>query len=81
MSSKKENLEEKQQKEKPILFQKKEECCGCTACFSICPMRAIEMVEEEEGFLYPVIQDEKCVRCYQCTMVCPLKKRKVEGKN
>lgn len=60
-------------KEKPVLFNSKEECCGCTACFSICPMRAINMNEDEEGFLYPHINEEKCVKCYKCIKVCPLK--------
>ena len=28
----------------------KEDCCGCTACMSICPNDAITMVADEEGF-------------------------------
>lgn len=26
---------------KPILFKKKEDCCGCAACYSICPKRLL----------------------------------------
>ena len=37
-------------KEIPILYNRKEECCGCTACYAICPKVAICMVEDEEGF-------------------------------
>mgnify|MGYP000171639617 CR=1 FL=1 len=44
----------------PILFKSKEDCCGCTACYAICPKMAISMVEDEEGFDYPQI-DEKSV--------------------
>ena len=40
-------------KEFPVFFENKNECCGCTACYSICPKSAIQMVEDEEGFLYP----------------------------
>lgn len=44
----------------PVLYKRKEECCGCTACYAICPKKAIFMVEDEEGFEYPQI-DEKNV--------------------
>ena len=37
-------------KEIPILYSRKEECCGCTACYAICPKDAISMVADEEGF-------------------------------
>lgn len=60
-------------KDIPILYSRKEECCGCTACCSICSKEAISMVADEEGFVYPQINAEKCVRCYQCIKVCPLK--------
>lgn len=60
-------------KELPILYKRKEECCGCTACYAICPKEAISMVEDEEGFEYPQIDESKCVRCYQCLKVCPFK--------
>ena len=49
----------------PVLYKRKEECCGCTACYAICPKEAISMVEDEEGFEYPQIDESKCVRCYQ----------------
>lgn len=60
-------------KDLPILHKSKEECCGCSACFAICPKEAISMVEDEEGFAYPSINVNKCVRCYQCIKVCPMK--------
>lgn len=57
----------------PILFKRKEECCGCTACYAICPQQAIVMEEDEEGFDYPRIDEYRCVCCYQCIKVCPIK--------
>ena len=48
----------------------KETCTGCGACFSICPVGCIEMVPDEEGFLYPVASD-KCIKCGKCKLVCP----------
>ncbi len=49
-----------EQKAIPTLFEQKALCCGCSACFSICPKDAIQMVEDIEGFAYPEI-DEKSV--------------------
>jgi len=64
----------------PVLFTRKEDCCGCTACYAICPKGAITMLPDEEGFDYPQIDAEKCVRCYMCLKVCPIKAAKEEKK-
>lgn len=45
-------------------------CCACTACVSICPKGAITMVPDENGFVYPVVDESKCVRCGLCEQVC-----------
>lgn len=60
----------------PVLYERKEDCCGCTACYAICPKSAIEMKEDEEGFEYPQINEEICVRCGMCMKVCPIKEAK-----
>lgn len=57
----------------PLLYEKKENCCGCTACYSVCQVNAIVMEEDREGYFYPAINLEKCVRCRRCLTVCPLK--------
>ena len=57
----------------PVLYERKEECCGCTACYAICSQKAISMVEDEEGFEYPQIDAKKCISCYQCIKVCPIR--------
>lgn len=53
-------------------FAKKQNCCGCTACAAICPKSCIEMQEDNEGFLYPVVNKESCVNCKACERVCPI---------
>lgn len=63
----------KQKKEIPQLFSDKSECCGCSACYSICTSCAISMVSDEKGFLYPQINSGYCIRCYQCIYVCNFK--------
>ncbi len=60
-------------KQLPVLYVRKEECCGCTACFAICPENAISMESDMEGFEYPKISEDKCIKCYQCLSVCPMK--------
>lgn len=59
--------------ELPILVGCEKNCCGCTACYSICPIDAIEMIENNEGFLYPKIDKNRCIRCHQCERVCVFK--------
>ncbi len=54
-----------------IKITDKTKCCGCTACASKCPKEAIKMVEDEEGFKYPIIDLEKCINCGLCEKVCP----------
>lgn len=53
-------------------LNRKQDCCGCSACYSACPIKAISMVEDEEGFLYPIIDEEKCVNCGLCLKKCPI---------
>lgn len=60
-------------KEVPVLYDKKENCCGCSACYAICPVQAIEMKKDIEGFLYPRINGEKCIGCKKCVSVCSFK--------
>jgi len=57
----------------PVLYTNKKECCGCTACYAICPQKAISMVLDEEGFEYPLINELACVGCGRCINACPIK--------
>lgn len=52
------------------LFNSKHDCCGCSACFNICPQNAISMKSDKQGFKYPSIDVNKCVQCGLCKRVC-----------
>lgn len=56
------------------VFDKKENCCGCTSCEQICPTNAIKMIPDEEGFVYPRIDQELCIDCGKCKGVCTFQK-------
>lgn len=46
-------------------------CTGCEACYNICPVNAIKMQENKEGFKYPVIDEKLCTLCGICYNRCP----------
>lgn len=48
----------------------KNNCCGCSACASICPKHCITMQEDKEGFLYPTVNKSDCIDCGLCEKVC-----------
>lgn len=62
------------------VLEDKSKCCGCHACYNVCPKNAITMIEDEKGFEYPIIDKEKCIECGLCRKVCPvLNSAKVEN--
>ncbi len=50
----------------------KHQCFGCWSCYNKCPVKAISMVENEEGFLYPIVNEDKCIKCGFCLLACPI---------
>lgn len=53
-----------------INISDKEKCSGCSACYNICPVDAIRMSSDEEGFFYPTVDLKKCIKCNKCEKVC-----------
>ena len=53
-----------------IKITDKSQCCGCTACASVCAHDAITMQPDAMGFLYPMADETKCVECGLCEKVC-----------
>lgn len=50
----------------------KKDCCGCNACAQICPKQCIVMSADNEGFLYPQVNNTVCIDCGLCEKVCPV---------
>lgn len=55
-------------------FLEDDKCCGCHACFNVCPKKAIEMVNDNKGFKHPIIDQDKCIDCNLCKKICPVLK-------
>lgn len=56
------------------------ECTGCGACDNCCPVNAITMHPNHEGFFYPHIQADACIHCGKCAAVCPALNYSFQGK-
>lgn len=56
-----------------INITNKADCCGCTACASVCAHKAITMKPDTLGFLYPKVDINKCTNCGLCEKVCSFK--------
>lgn len=63
-----------------IQIKEKQKCCGCTACYNICPKQAIKMEEDIEGFKYPKVNVDLCIDCSLCEKVCPIKNSTCDNK-
>ncbi len=42
------------------------------SCLSNCPVKCITSVRDEEGFYFPLIDQNKCLKCGICTKSCPV---------
>lgn len=62
-------------------YAQKKNCCGCSACGDICPVNAIRMTQDGEGFLYPEINNAVCIHCGRCEAVCPTGKKETASNN
>lgn len=63
---------------KTVNITNPQNCVACTGCVNICPVSAIKLCPDKEGFAYPFIEAEKCTACGLCVKVCPMEKVKDE---
>lgn len=54
-----------------IFNHNKFSCSGCGACAVVCRHNAIQMMSDDEGFLFPILEKQKCVGCGLCNKACP----------
>ena len=55
-----------------ITIDKKSDCSGCEACATACPVGCITFEADDEGFLYPLVDESRCIGCGVCNDVCPV---------
>lgn len=46
------------------------ECTGCGACVGMCPVNAIRIARNNDGFYQAVVDKAICISCGKCTRVC-----------
>lgn len=51
-------------------------CCGCGACRDACPVSAINIKMNDDGFYQSFVNDTLCVNCGKCISVCPVQQHK-----
>ena len=58
------------------MIAKEDSCCGCNACYAVCPAKAITPCIDERGFYRVEVVEDRCIHCGYCEKVCPLKNPK-----
>lgn len=59
-------------KMKKVILEDMHKCLGCAVCEKSCPTHAIKMEENNEGFIYPIINHDLCIKCNICSSKCPI---------
>ena len=54
------------------VYSDNSKCSGCGVCHDVCPVNAIVMQEDKNGYKYPDINPDVCLKCGKCRRTCPL---------
>ena len=52
---------------------KTNQCCGCSACVSVCPKECLTLNADKNGFLQVKLSKHNCIECGLCSFTCPSK--------
>lgn len=63
------------------VFENSSSCSGCGLCASMCPQKAIQMVQDKTGFFYPEVDNALCVNCDVCRRICAFAGNETSGKS
>ncbi|WP_077611307.1 Coenzyme F420 hydrogenase/dehydrogenase, beta subunit C-terminal domain [Clostridium sp. Marseille-P2415] len=55
-------------------------CVGCRSCEQSCPVKCIRLRPNQEGFLYPDVDEQVCLSCGVCLKKCPAFDFKPQGR-
>ena len=53
-----------------IQIKDKTKCVGCGCCAFMCPSHCITLKPDNEGFIYPYVDEGTCIKCGKCHQVC-----------
>lgn len=57
---------------------KTNQCCGCSACVSVCPKECLTLNADKNGFLQVKLSKHNCIECGLCEKVCPVLNQREE---
>lgn len=47
-------------------------CCACKTCMVACPVAAVKIVIDSDGYEQIAVDDKVCIQCGLCEKVCPI---------
>ncbi len=57
---------------KKHILQTNSLCCGCGVCKNVCPVNAVEINMNTDGFYHAEVNGNVCISCGKCVSVCPM---------
>lgn len=54
------------------ILEIKKHCTGCAGCVDMCPVDALSLQLNDDGFFRPVLDNSKCIDCGKCVKTCPV---------
>lgn len=55
-----------------IEILEQDKCVGCKNCSAVCKFGCITFEYKDNGFYYPIVDNNSCVECGACVRACPI---------